>query len=147
VQGSVGAAYREQLEKRADGRIRFHEPVPPQQVIEEISRYDVLAVPSEWLETGPLVVLEAFAAGIPVIGSALGGIRELVRHEIDGLLVEPGSVSGWRGTLRRLSREPGLLERLRRGIQPPRTMDRVAGDMLSLYGELLERTNRAVFSR
>jgi glycosyltransferase involved in cell wall biosynthesis len=147
VQGSGGAAYREQLEKRADGRIHFHEPVPPQQVIEEVSHYDVLAVPSTWLETGPLVVLEAFAAGIPVMGSDLGGIRELVRHDIDGLLVEPGSVSGWRETLRRLCREPGLLERLRRGIQPPRTMDRVAADMLSLYGELLEQTGRPVLSR
>jgi glycosyltransferase involved in cell wall biosynthesis len=147
VQGSEGVAYRDRLEKRADTRIRFHEPVPPQQVIEEISHYDVLAVPSEWLETGPLVVLEAFAAGIPVIGSELGGIRELVRHEIDGLLVAPGSVSGWQGALRRLGREPGLLERLRRGVKPPRTMDTVAADMLSLYGELLEQTNRPVFSR
>jgi glycosyltransferase involved in cell wall biosynthesis len=146
VQGSRGAGYREQLQKRADGRIRFHEPVPPQRVIEELGHYDVLAVPSEWLETGPLVVLEAFAAGIPVIGSELGGIRELVRHEIDGLLVAPGSVSGWREALRRLSREPELLERLRRGVQPPRTMDAVATDMLSLYGKLLERTNRPVLS-
>jgi hypothetical protein len=56
-------------------------------------------------------------------------------------------VSGWQGALRRIGREPGLLERLRRGVKPPRTMDTVAADMLSLYGELLEQTNRPVFSR
>ena len=71
-----------------------------------LSRIDVLAVPSQWLETGPLVVLEAFAAGTPVIGSDLGGIRELVSDGRDGLLVphddvrrlDCGNDSVWRQT-------------------------------------------------
>jgi glycosyltransferase involved in cell wall biosynthesis len=144
VAGSAQPAYREQLEKRADRRIRFLEPVRPEQVIERLGQYDVLAVPSQWLETGPLVVLEAFAAGIPVMGSDLGGIRELVRHEIDGLLVEAGSVGDWTAALRRLSREPDLLEKLRAGVRPPRTMEEVAAGMLSLYEQLLAPAARPV---
>jgi glycosyltransferase involved in cell wall biosynthesis len=139
-------AYRKQLQKLCDARIRFRDPVSAQRIIEELSHYDVLAVPSQWLETGPLVVLEAFAAGIPVIGSDLGGIRELVRHEIDGILVEPGSVTAWAAALRRVTREPDLLTRLQHGVKPPRTMEAVATDMLSLYEQLLSRTPRPVLS-
>jgi glycosyltransferase involved in cell wall biosynthesis len=139
-------AYKKQLQKLCDPRIRFRDPISAQRIIEELSHYDVLAAPSQWLETGPLVVLEAFAAGIPVVGSDLGGIRELVRHEIDGILVEPGSVTAWAAALRRLTGEPGLLTRLRHGVKPPRTMEAVATDMLSLYEHLLSRTPRPVLS-
>jgi glycosyltransferase involved in cell wall biosynthesis len=128
--------YRSQLQKQCDARIRFHAALAPAQVIERLRDYDVLAVPSQWLETGPLVVLEAFAAGIPVIGSDLGGIRELVRQGVDGLLVEPRSVSGWTAALRRLTGDRDLRKRLQNGVKPPRTMEAVAADMLSLYGQL-----------
>ena len=40
-----------------------------------------------------MVVLEAMAAGVPVIASSVEGIPEAIRHREEGLLVEPGSVS------------------------------------------------------
>lgn len=98
---------------------------------------DALVVPSIWLETGPLVVLEAFASKVPVIGSRLGGIAELVRHERDGLLFEPNSANELRETILRLAGDPNLTERLRHGIEPPRTMRDVARDADALYRELL----------
>ncbi|MBK8233260.1 MAG: glycosyltransferase [Candidatus Eisenbacteria bacterium] len=55
-----------------DPRIRFMEPYPPENTSEIMSRYDALVVPSLWMETGPLVVLEAFAAGVPVLASRRG---------------------------------------------------------------------------
>jgi glycosyltransferase involved in cell wall biosynthesis len=142
TQGSADEAHRQKLQQLCDSRIRFCERIPSEQSIERLRQYDVLAVPSQWLETGPLVVLEAFAAGIPVIGSDLGGIQELVRHETDGLLVKPASIPDWTAALRRLSSEPDLLEQLRSGVRPPRTMETVAGDMLSLYQNLLSRTRQ-----
>jgi glycosyltransferase involved in cell wall biosynthesis len=98
--------------------------------------YHVVAVPSRWLETGPLVVLEAFAAGVPVIGSRLGGIAELIRDGIDGMLVEAESVAAWTETIRRLDEDRPMLERLRRGVRTPRTMDDVADDMMAVYRRL-----------
>jgi len=85
------------------------------------------------------VVLEAFAAGVPVLGSRLGGIAELVREDVDGILVEPASVAAWTAALQALAADPERCMRLRGGIRPPRTMTTVAAEMAALYQRLLKR--------
>ncbi len=122
-----------------DPRISFLAAVPNGEVTSLLSDYDLLAVPSLWLETGPLVVLEAFAAGIPVIGSNRGGIAELVEDHVNGLLVEPESVDAWSAALNELASDPALVRRLRAGVRPPRSMSDVADDMLVLYDGILDR--------
>ena len=59
-----GANYSQQLRDMAadDGRVCFRQPVPGDQVVDLLAGYDLLAVPSQICETGPLVVLDAFAA-------------------------------------------------------------------------------------
>jgi glycosyltransferase involved in cell wall biosynthesis len=144
TEGAASSAYLQQLKAIAgnDARIRFLPPIANQGVISLLRGYHLLAVPSRGLETGPLVVLESFAAGVPVIGSKLGGIAELVRHDVNGLLVAPGATDGWRQAIQRLSQEPGLLPRLRSGIEPPRRMDDVADEMLALYRSLVPRVRQ-----
>jgi glycosyltransferase involved in cell wall biosynthesis len=139
IQGASGEAYSRFLHELAEGdsRIVFHPPVSSDQSVSVLREYHALAVPSQWLETGPLVVLEAFAAGIPVIGSDLGGIAELVEHEVNGLLVPPHSVPAWSDAFRRLLDESTLVGQLRAGVQAPRTMRQVADEMLHIYEHLL----------
>jgi glycosyltransferase involved in cell wall biosynthesis len=93
-------------------------------------------VPSRWLETGPLVVLEAKAVGLPIIGSNVGGIAELVREPEDGLLVPPDNVQAWGDAILRLMRCPSLSAR-RTGVKV-RTMGDVATDMSTTYREACE---------
>jgi glycosyltransferase involved in cell wall biosynthesis len=135
------ASYPRNLRAQAfgDSRIRFLDAVPNSTVLEQLRKYDVVAIPSIWLETGPLTVYDAFAAGVPVIGSRRGGIVELVRDEVDGILVEAGNVQAWSSTFRRICTEPGLLPRLRSGVKPPRSMDAVAAEMLELYEKIFQK--------
>jgi glycosyltransferase involved in cell wall biosynthesis len=121
------------LKTVADGRIRFLPVLQPDEVIRRLSRYDALAVPSQWLETGPLVVYEAFAAGIPVVGSALGGIAELVQDGENGLLVDGRTAADWARVLRRLTQQPDILSRLKSHPKAVRTMDTVAHEMSNVY--------------
>ncbi len=53
-----------------------------------------LVIPSVWYEAFPLTIVEALACGVPVIGSRLGGVGEIVRHEESGLLFEPENSTG-----------------------------------------------------
>ncbi|NJM27249.1 MAG: glycosyltransferase family 4 protein [Pseudanabaena sp. RU_4_16] len=133
-------AYLQELQAMAakDLRITFKPSVPAENVISTLKGYDFLAVPSQWLETGPLVVLEAFAARVPVIGSNLGGIAELVRHEVNGILVEPSSVSEWGQAFQKVCEDRELQMRLSTGIEIPQGMEAVATQMLSIYRAVLE---------
>lgn len=135
AQGEVGAAYLRRLQQLAQGdrRIRIRDPIHASVVVNTIRDYDALLVPSQWLETGPMVILEAFAAGVPVIGSNLGGIAELVSREVDGLLVESHCIQAWTDVLRRIMREPDLLCTLRSGVRSPRRISDCAQDMQVLY--------------
>lgn len=122
-----------------DNRIAFHGAVSPDLVTNEMAKHDVIAVPSTWLETGPLVVLEAFRAGVVVLGSNLGGIAELVADGKNGLLVEPGDVVAWGNAMTLLASNRGLLAKLKMGIVPPRCLNDVAKDMHALYEDLIFR--------
>lgn len=57
-------------------------------------RMHVFVLPSLFGEGMPMVVLEAMAAGLPVVGAKVEGIPEVIRHGEDGLLTEPGDAKG-----------------------------------------------------
>jgi len=51
-----------------------------------------MVIPSEWYENNPMSLLESMSAGLPAIGSAIGGIPELVQNDYTGRLFEPFNV-------------------------------------------------------
>ncbi len=61
-------------------------------VSQEMSELDLLVFPSVLAEGLPMVVIEAMAAGTPVVGTRVDGVRDAVRDGVDGLLCEPGCV-------------------------------------------------------
>jgi glycosyltransferase involved in cell wall biosynthesis len=58
------------------------------------------------------VVIEAMAAGRPVVAAAAGGVLEIVRHRENGWLVEPGDVGGYVDAINSLRAAPELAQRL-----------------------------------
>jgi GT2 family glycosyltransferase len=71
-----------------------------------------------------------------VIASRIGGIPEVVHHERNGLLVEPGDVEDLRRAVSRVLREPGLVDRLRAGIGPVPAIEDDVARTRALYGRL-----------
>jgi glycosyltransferase involved in cell wall biosynthesis len=76
-----------------------------------------LVLPSMWFETFGLVGAEAMSHGIPVIGSRLGAVADLVEEEVDGLLFEAGDAEALARQVRRLWNDPALAARLGQGAR------------------------------
>jgi phosphatidyl-myo-inositol alpha-mannosyltransferase len=99
---------------------------------DELHRADVLCAPSLSGESFGMVLTEAFAAGTPVIASAIAGYSDVVSDGVDGLLVPPGDPQRLAEELQRVHHEPERLremgEAARRSAQRyawPRVADQV----------------------
>ena len=110
-----------------------------QELLEQAS---CLALPS-YGEGLPLVILEAMAAGKPVVATTVGGIPEVARDGVEGLLVAPGDVDALEEALDRLLSDRGLRTSLgargRRRVLADYSPERLAARIDTLYGELLTR--------
>ena len=111
-------------------------PVPHERMSDAFADVDALVVPSEWIENAPFVIREAFAAGLPVIASDLGGMAEMVRPERNGLLFAPGDSAALAFAIGRLLDEPDLLDRLRQGINRPMSIEEDAAQTVARYARL-----------
>jgi glycosyltransferase involved in cell wall biosynthesis len=111
----------------------LHGPLPHADVPRALASLDILVVPSIWPENSPLVIHEAFLAGVPVVASRIGGISELVTDGVNGLLFPAGDAAGLAGALGRIVHEPGLLRTLRDGIPIVRTIDEDVRDLREMY--------------
>jgi glycosyltransferase involved in cell wall biosynthesis len=84
--GPDGPALRALAERVAPGQVNFVGRLTKPDLVALLNSAIAACVPSRWYENQPLSVLEAFAAGLPVVGTAIGGIPELVDDGVDGYL-------------------------------------------------------------
>jgi glycosyltransferase involved in cell wall biosynthesis len=83
-------------------RITFTGQLPFSETQERLGRAKMLILPSICFEGFPMVIREAFALGVPVVGSRIGAIPFLVTHAKNGMLFEPGDSGDLAGIVSRL---------------------------------------------
>jgi glycosyltransferase involved in cell wall biosynthesis len=125
-----------------DGRVTFLGHVPQAQMPPVYRRADVYCAPSLGPETAAVSLLEAMAAGTPVVASRLPGYDEVVQDEVNGLLVPPRRPRLLAAALRRLLDEPQLAPRL--AAEASRSARRydwehVAAEIEDVYDEVAGR--------
>jgi glycosyltransferase involved in cell wall biosynthesis len=127
-------------ERGLAGNVRVLGWVRGDEKIAAFGRAHALVLPS-YQEGLPIAVLEAMAAGLPVVTTPVGGIPGLIEEGVNGLLVEPGDTTALAGAILNLLGDPGLMARMsganlklvRAGYDAPA----IAGRLVTWYDELL----------
>ena len=148
LEGGEGRPVHVVLLGRGSGEARFRElargsgSVEFGGFVENVGDYldagDALVLPSLHEGLGS-VILDAFAAGLPVVASDIPGIRDVVEHEITGLLVPPADPVALTAALARLRDDDALRTRLAeagRRASADFTPERMADRYLALYREV-----------
>jgi glycosyltransferase involved in cell wall biosynthesis len=116
----------------------FHGHVSREEVHRLVRSAAVAVMPSRGYENAPMGILEAFACGVPVVGTAHGGIPELIDAGVDGELVPPGDDRELAAALDRLVADPAAAWEMGRAGRR-RVEDRFSpGGHLERLGELYE---------
>jgi phosphatidylinositol alpha-mannosyltransferase len=115
-----------------------HEDLPPYHAAAE-----VFCAPATGRESFGIVLVEAMAAGLPVVASDIPGYREVVRDEIEGLLLPPRDPEALAGAVGRLLDDADLAKRLgEAGLQRAQrySWDTVAGEIEEIYRDEVSRS-------
>ena len=108
---------REANARGLDGRVRFLGPLGRDDVLALFRAADASVLSSSW-ENFPHAVVESLAVGTPVISTAAGGVAEVVRDGVNGLVVPTGDAAALSDAIRRYLDDADLRERLREGAAP-----------------------------
>jgi len=73
--------------------IKLHGNLPRDKVNKFINKSKFLVLPSEWYESFPMTILEAFRGGTLVLASNIGSIKSIIKDRFNGILFEPGNTS------------------------------------------------------
>jgi glycosyltransferase involved in cell wall biosynthesis len=121
--------------------VEFRGWISDREKVNELNRACVFCLPS-YDEGLPMGVLEAMSAGVPIVTTPVGGIPDVLKHEENAMLFEPGDVSGLNDCLIRLIKNRDLRRQLAaRALTDSERFrpTRIANDWITLY-ERLDRS-------
>ena len=133
IYGSVGSSKRF-IESE---NIYFKGSYNNDEINEVLSEIDVLLVPSIWLENSPLVIQEAILAGVPVITSNIGGMKELIQNGKNGFTFDVGDTNALVKLISKISGNPELLNDLKIERDTVVDIKDDAKAIVKIYQELL----------
>jgi glycosyltransferase involved in cell wall biosynthesis len=137
----VSSDYSAALRNQAVGLpVTFMGAFDRAQVSDVYAGIDVLVVPSIWLENSPLVIHEAFMAGVPIVGARIGGVKDLIADGVNGLLYDPRSPAELSQVLRRLVEQPDRIRQLADGVTNVKSVSHDAEEWEKRYADVMTHT-------
>ncbi len=91
--GSMESELKEYVKENNLKNIEFLGHIGGQALISHIKNAYVVIVPSEWYENNPMTIIESYALSVPVIGSSIGGIPEIIQNGSTGYTFEMSNVN------------------------------------------------------
>lgn len=143
IAGTAKSQYARELPNKFPSSTQFLGWVQPDTLFQKI---DILIVPSLFEEPFGRVIVEAFAAGVPVIGAQSGGIPETIEPGLNGFLFPAGDIEALADLLARLSKNPGEIASLSSGaVQSAKrySPERIGSGYDAVFADLLARKQLA----
>jgi colanic acid/amylovoran biosynthesis glycosyltransferase len=128
-----------------DARIVLHGRLTPDEVAQQLARADLFVLNSRESDEGaiegfPISVMEAMAAGLPVVGTRHGGIAESVADGVTGVLVSERDTAALRDAIRSLVRDPerrrAMGDAARRAVEARYELGACTRRLLGYYEEI-----------
>ena len=139
----LGEAYRARVAPTLDrlgDRVRVLGPCSHDRALEILAESDIQVLPS-YIEGFPIVVLEAMAAGLPLLATSVGAVPDVIRDGIDGFVIPPRDTETLSERLGQLAADPALRERMgqsaRQRVEAHYAEAVVFGELGELYRELV----------
>ena len=123
----------------SDRRIAFRGTFPKEEIGKVLDEMDILVVPSLWHENTPLVIHAAQAASVPVAGSNVGGVNEIIQDGVNGFLFERGNVEELSRIIQMLCDNRGLIMRLSKKSRNPKSIVSYGAELEQVYHDLISR--------
>jgi len=128
-------------EKGINDHVEFLGWIDGQNKIDVICSADVFVLPS-YFEALPNAIIEAMAAGLPIISTNVGGIPDIIQDGVNGFLVQPGDIQAIADRILKLLADKALREKIgeRNSMKAKSTFDVnvVIEQLCQIYHELLE---------
>jgi glycosyltransferase involved in cell wall biosynthesis len=131
-------AYSKKLRKMSKNpHVQFCGKYFPESLPKIFSEIDIMVMPSIWLEMAPFVIIEALAAGVPVITANIGGMREIIQRQNGGILFNFRDEEDLCSKIKTVISNPEIINSLSEKIKPIKTIAEHASEMNDLYKKLL----------
>jgi glycosyltransferase involved in cell wall biosynthesis len=133
-----------EMKAKAPGNVEFLGQLGPAELAKFYERARMLVVPSLWFEQFPMVVLEAMGRALPVVGSRIGGLPEIIEGGRTGSLFTPGDAKELALQVRRLWEDPPLCRRMglagREKAVRQYTEDAYFQNLMAVYRSAIQRS-------
>lgn len=121
----------------ANERIRFSGEIALDKIGQAFADADYFVLPVTWHENSPLILLDALQARTPVIASQVGGVTDIIKDGVNGLLFPMGDKHALQAVMQRVIDQPTLREQLEPRADLP-GIDKYAQTIVELYQNQLK---------
>lgn len=139
IYGTADDGYIEYFNKlnsmmKSNSRIRNAGQISPNRLNNAFREGDIFVLPSTWHENSPLILLDAIQSKTPVVASDIGGVTDIVKDGINGLLFPMGNPQALQQVMQKIINKPKIISQLKAGAKLL-SIDEYARTMIQLCQE------------